>query len=258
MRVHVDLAELVRARKAGKTTLLPAGSYKGILLPLIAETIEEEAMFTGLIEGLGRVERAVRRGPDLELTIETGFEPGGMAVGDSIAVSGPCLTATRVQGSSFSADVSAESLSKSNLGRLGRGDQVNLERALKWGDRLGGHLVSGHIDGLAEVVSIDRVGGSIRFRFGLDPGLMRYVIPKGSVAVDGISLTVNRVGPSFFEVNIIPLTTQETTLGLNKPGDVVNIETDLIGKYVEKLTGPHQDREQGIDLDLLARHGFTD
>ncbi len=215
-------------------------------------------MFTGLIEGVGRVVSIQKKGPDAVLVIEAPFEMTGTRLGDSIAVSGACLTVTRLEGNVFAADVSAETLGKTNLGRLKPGDKVNLERALKLGERLGGHLVSGHIDARAELIAREEVGGSIRLRYRLAPELLRYVIPKGSISVDGVSLTVNTVGRDYFEVNIIPHTAAKTTLGLNKPGELVNIETDLIGKYVERLLGPLAPDGEGISRELLAEHGFLD
>ena len=215
-------------------------------------------MFTGLIEGLGRVEGLTRRGPDAVVRVAAGFDLSGTLVGDSIAVSGPCLTVVSIEGNAFSADVSAETLARTNLGRLRPGASVNLERALKLGDRLGGHLVSGHIDGQARLVAKENLGASIRLRYQVEGSLIRYIIPKGSVALDGVSLTVNQVGRDFFEVNIIPQTAAKTTLGLNKPGEMINIETDLIGKYVEKLLGPHNPRKNDITRELLAEHGFLD
>lgn len=215
-------------------------------------------MFTGLIEGMGWVEAVTRQGPDAVLTVKAGFSLAESQIGDSIAVSGPCLTVTGLRGDTFDADVSAETLDKTNLGRLSPGQAVNLERALRLGDRLGGHLVSGHIDGLGRLVEKIDVGSSIRFRFELTPEMIRYVIPKGSIAIDGISLTVNQVSGNWFEVNIIPHTAKATTIGLKKPGEMINIETDLIGKYVERLVGPYTGKDKGLTKDLLARSGFLD
>lgn len=215
-------------------------------------------MFTGLIEGLGRVEGITPKGPDAIIRVKAEFDLSGTRIGDSIAVSGPCLTVTALEGDTFEADVSAETLSRTNLGALKPGSKVNLERALQLGDRLGGHLVSGHIDGQARLVSRIDLGNSIRLRYQVDPSLIRYIIPKGSVALDGVSLTVNEVGSDYFEVNIIPHTADKTSLGLNKPGEVINIETDLIGKYVEKLLGPHSPDKKEITRELLAEHGFLD
>ncbi len=215
-------------------------------------------MFTGLIEGLGRVEGLIFKGPDAIVGLRAEFDLSGTLAGDSIAVSGSCLTVTIIEGDRFSADVSAETLSKTNLGGLKPGSVVNLERALRLGDRLGGHLVSGHVDGQARLISKTRTGGSIRLRYQTDPALTRYIIPKGSVALDGVSLTVNEVGRDYFMVNIIPHTADKTTLGLNKPGEMVNIETDLIGKYVEKLLGPHSPRKNDITREFLSEHGFLE
>jgi riboflavin synthase len=214
-------------------------------------------MFTGLIEGLGRVESLTRRGPDAVLRVRAEFDLAGTKLGDSVAVSGPCLTVTWLEGRSFQMDVSAETLSQTTLGRLKPGAPVNLERALRLGDRLGGHLVSGHVDGQGALVGRESVGSSLRLRYRLPAEPLRYVIPKGSIAVDGVSLTVNAVGPDFFEVNLIPHTTGQTTLGLNNLGEMVNIETDLIGKYVERLLGPHASRS-GLSREFLAQAGFLD
>ncbi|MBF0507618.1 MAG: riboflavin synthase [Deltaproteobacteria bacterium] len=213
-------------------------------------------MFTGLIEGLGRIKRIDRPGGQLRLTIEAEYDLKDFVLGESIAVSGVCLTVVAFSGRSFSVDVSQESVSRSGLGRLRINDPVNLERALRLSDRLGGHLVSGHVDGPAQLVKRDEVTGSIRFVFSMEPALMRYVIPKGSITIDGISLTVNECDRQTFSVNVIPHTAKMTTIGWKRPGDVVNIETDLIGKYVEKLLTPIAGTRSGIDLELLGQSGF--
>ncbi|MBW1712391.1 MAG: riboflavin synthase [Deltaproteobacteria bacterium] len=215
-------------------------------------------MFTGLIEDMGRVEALTRKGRDAVLRIRAGIDLSQSRIGDSIAVSGACLTITALKGNTFQADVSAETLSQTNLGRLKPGDRVNLERAMRLGDRLGGHLISGHVDSQAVLISKDKEGDSIRLKYRLGPEVLRYVIAKGSIAVEGVSLTVNQVGPDFFEVNIIPHTADKTTLGLNKTGEMVNIETDLIGKYVERLISPYKKDNQGLTPELLARHGFLE
>ena len=219
-------------------------------------------MFTGLVEGLGRVKEISPEGGDIRLTIEPLFDMSDIRVGDSISVSGVCLTVTTIAEAMFSVDVSAETISRSTVGRFKRGDLVNLERALRFTDRLGGHLVSGHIDGVGRILKIDRIQRSWRLRIGIGKDLAKYTIEKGSIAVDGISLTINRCHDTFFEVNIIPQTAKETTILNSKVGDAVNIETDLIGKYVEKFfnreRGSQKDGSAGISQDMLIKHGFGD
>lgn len=216
-------------------------------------------MFTGLIEGLGRIVRITPQGPDAVLVIAPPWPIGEAVLGESVAVNGACLTVTGASGQGFSLDVSAESLFRTTLGRLKPGAQVNLERALKLGERLGGHLVSGHIDCVGNVARIERVGGSTRITIGIPAEHLRYVVEKGSVAIDGISLTVNQVGPAGFDLNIIPHTLAATTLQLVKEGDSVNIETDLIGKYVARLLNRDANPEPapgGLSREDLARMGF--
>lgn len=220
-------------------------------------------MFTGLVEGIGRVKEVRRTGEDMRLTILPPFDLSESRMGDSISVNGVCLTITRLRGGSFSADVSAESLSRSTLGQIRQGDEVNLERALRFTDRLGGHLVAGHVDGVGRILKKEQMQRSWSMRIGIDQGLSRYTIEKGSIAVDGISLTINRCGDDFFEVNIIPQTGMETTILKKKAGDLVNIETDLIGKYVEKffLSKERSEREEKssvIDQEMLNKYGFGD
>jgi riboflavin synthase len=181
-------------------------------------------------------------------------------IGDSISVSGACLTVTGMEKGLFSVDVSAETLSRSTVGQLRKGDFVNLERALRFTDRLGGHLVSGHVDGVGKILKSEQAQRSWRLQIGIDKDLAKYTIEKGSIAVDGISLTINRCHDTHFEVNIIPQTAKETTILNKKVGDPVNIETDLIGKYVEKFFN----REKGsqakgspvIDKEMLTKYGF--
>ena len=192
----------------------------------------------------------------MELFIGSGLPTAEIKLGDSIAVDGACLTVTGIQPQGFSVDVSPESLQRSTLGKKRAGDRVNLERALRLCDRLGGHLVSGHIDGLGVLSSREKSGEFIRLVFSAPEQLLKYIIEKGSVAVDGISLTVNTVTGRDFSVMIIPHTLEKTTLAGKGSGDQVNIENDLIGKYVEKLMGK-RDAGQGITLDFLAKHNFT-
>ncbi|MCF8144354.1 MAG: riboflavin synthase [Deltaproteobacteria bacterium] len=217
-------------------------------------------MFTGLIEGLGKVGGIRRSRNDMKVTIIPPFDAIDCEIGESISVNGVCLTVTEISGNALGMDVSGETLSRSTLRFLKMGDSVNLERALRLTDRLGGHLVAGHVDGVGTIVGKDQSGQSWRIRIRIEQGLSRYLIVKGSIAVDGISLTINACENDLFEVNIIPQTGVATTLLKKKTGDPVNIETDLIGKYVEKLFSrgrPDRDTEaSGIDLEALAKHGF--
>jgi riboflavin synthase len=191
-------------------------------------------MFTGLVHGTGRIASLRRAGPDATLTLAPGFAwESPLILGESVCVSGVCLTVTRLlDGGSFEAFASAETLSRSTLATARR---VNLERALRLSDRLGGHLVSGHVDGLGETLSAARDGRSVRLSFRAPAGIARLIIPKGSVCVDGVSLTVNAAGSGAFDVNVIPQTLTATTLGDLHPGDVVNLEADLVARYVEAL-----------------------
>ena len=195
-------------------------------------------MFTGIISDLGRV-RAVEERGDTRLTIETGTDTAGIDLGASISCSGACLTVVDKGPDWFAADVSAETLSKTTLGGWGPGTAVNLERALRLGDELGGHLVSGHVDGVAEVVERAEEGASLRLAFTAADDLMPFIAAKGSVTLDGVSLTVNEVrdapGSGRFEVNIIPHTAAVTTLGACRPGTRVNLEIDLLARYVQRL-----------------------
>jgi riboflavin synthase len=181
--------------------------------------------------------------------------------GDSLSVSGVCLTVTDVKEGALSVDVSGESLSRSTLGYLKLGDEVNLERALRFTDRLGGHLVSGHVDGVGSLLKTERQQRSWILKIAMEAGLLRYVIEKGSIAVDGISLTVNRCEKTAFEVNVIPETGRVTTILKKKVGDLVNIETDLIGKYIEKFlvtekSSVPETRSSPINEEMLKKYGF--
>lgn len=196
------------------------------------------------------------RAKEIGLTVEAGFDwEGGLVLGESIAVSGACLTVNEDRGRAFTAFVSAETISKTTLKEARVGARVNLERALRLSDRLGGHLVTGHVDGLGLVKKREDRGQSIVFTFGLDKSLARYVVAKGSVTVDGVSLTVNEVTTDAFTVNLIPQTAMMTTLGFKGPGDHVNLETDLIGKYVARFLGREPEPSK-IDEKFLAEHGF--
>lgn len=220
-------------------------------------------MFTGLIEGIGKVKEVNRVGEEMRLTVAP---PSGMSdcqIGDSLSVNGVCLSISGIKEASLSMDVSEETLSRSTMGQLKPGDEVNLERALRLTDRLGGHLVSGHVDGIGKILKKEQRQKSWILKIGISKALGRYVIEKGSVAVDGVSLTINDCQDTYFEVNIIPQTAQETTFLRKKVGDLVNIETDMIGKYVEKffLQKRSSEQEKGssvIDREMLSKYGFTD
>ena len=193
-------------------------------------------MFTGIIQTVGTILRHEQRGGDVRLSIDAAkLDLGDVAIGDSICVSGVCLTAVEVGGTVFAADVSVETLSLTTLGTLKSGNGVNLEKSLRLADRLGGHLVSGHVDGLGRVISVESDARSQRWRFEVPPALSRYIAAKGSVCIDGVSLTVNDIETNRFGVNLIPHTIAMTTFQHRRVGDAVNIEVDLIARYVERL-----------------------
>ncbi|MBO9665090.1 riboflavin synthase [Dokdonella sp.] len=195
-------------------------------------------MFTGIIQAVGRIAEREQRGGDARIVIEVGtLDLADVALGDSIAVAGVCLTAVELAGGRFAADVSAETLRLTTLGALAVGDAVNLEKSLRLADRLGGHLVSGHVDGVGAVVAVRDDGGSQRWTFRAPAPLARYIAVKGSICVDGTSLTVNEAGADTFGVTLIPHTLAATTFGSRKAGDAVNLEVDLIARYVERLYG---------------------
>jgi riboflavin synthase len=214
-------------------------------------------MFTGLIEGTGKVKGADLSGRDMNISISPAFKMADCRIGDSICVNGVCLTVNRIQDDFFSAYVSAETISRSTLGALKQGDEVNLERALRLMDRLGGHIVSGHVDGVGKILHRLQVEKSWLIRIGIERPLTRYVIEKGSIALDGISLTINRFDEHSFEVNVIPETATKTTLLKKKAGDLINIETDVIAKYVEKLLSKDT-ASSNIDMKMLETFGFGD
>lgn len=193
-------------------------------------------MFTGIVESLGTIAAIEERGGDTRLTIATGeLDISRVQLGDSIAVNGVCLTAVELPGNGFVADVSRETLSLSTAGLWQVGDPVNLERALTPASRLGGHIVAGHVDDIGEVVSRHSDARSERFRLRVPAALARYIAHKGSVAVDGVSLTINRVEGAEFEINIVPHTLERTVIGGYQPGVKVNIEVDVIARYLERL-----------------------
>lgn len=193
-------------------------------------------MFTGIITDLGRV-RAIKPGGDARYEFATGFDTGTLAVGASVCCSGACLTVVDKGPGWFAATVSAETLARTTLGRWRTETPVNFERALRAGDELGGHIVTGHVDGVAELKSAEDEGDSLRLVFAPPAGLARYIAAKGSVALDGVSLTVNDVTASAFGVNLIPHTRKATTLGALAPGDFANLEIDPLARYVARLLG---------------------
>ena len=205
-------------------------------------------MFTGIVEEIGRVVATAGK-----LTVAADKVLEGMQEGDSMAVNGVCLTLTAFDGKSFSADVMPETLDKTNLGLLHPGDEVNLERPLSANSRLGGHFVQGHIDDRGRVGSISHNGEALLLGFDTPPRLMPYIVEKGFIAVDGVSLTAVARDNSSFQVSIVGYTREHTTLGKRGVGDVVNLEVDIIAKYVEQLNKPHSG---GITLDFLQEHGF--
>ena len=217
-------------------------------------------MFTGIIQAVGEIAALEPQGGDLRLRVRTGkLDLGDVRPGDSIAVSGVCLTAVELPGDGFWADVSGETLAYTVIGDLKAGARVNLEKALLPTTRLGGHLVSGHVDGVGEVIERRSDARSERLRIRTPQGLARYIAAKGSICVDGVSLTVNAVERNVFELNIVPHTLAETTLDEYRPGRRVNLEVDLIARYLERLLLGDAAAEggQGVTLDLLRAHGFA-
>jgi len=218
-------------------------------------------MFTGIIEGLGTITAVRPADQGRRLSIEADFVMDRTGIGDSIAVNGACLTAVRVSGKQFDVDVSPETLQRTTLGETRVGTRLNLERALRLSDRLDGHLVSGHIDGTGTLTHRKTTGNAIFIGFSVPESLARYMITKGSIAVDGVSLTINTCDARGFEVCIIPHTAQLTTIGQKKTGEKVNIETDIIGKYVERLLSAQQNngdlkKTEPLDMQFLAKTGF--
>lgn len=215
-------------------------------------------MFTGIVEEVGTV-RAVRQGAhSTRLTVGARNILPDLKVGDSVAVNGVCLTAAVVDADGFTADVMHETLNRSTLGGLVPGSSVNLERAMPADGRFGGHFVSGHIDGVGTVTSTRRDDNAVWYTVEAPPGLLRFIVEKGSIAIDGISLTAARVTERDFAVSIIPHTAAVTILGGKGPGSKVNLETDIIGKYVEKLLRPAEDSpaKNGLTMEFLAQNGF--
>lgn len=220
-------------------------------------------MFTGLVEEIGTLVKLTRRGLDAELEVSCAFRD--YVLGESIAVNGVCLSVTKWTSSSFTVDASAETLSKTSLSEVGIGGRVHLERALSYGARVGGHLVTGHVDGVGSVVSIEPLGDARKVTFEVPPELAPFLAPKGSVTVDGTSLTVNGASGLRFDVVLVPITQDKTLLATRKPGAKVNLEVDVLAKYVARLLGrPGVDgvpanthAEGGVTLALLEKAGFA-
>lgn len=225
-------------------------------------------MFTGIINGRGLVVAVEKTRGEARLTIQARFALPDLVLGESIAVNGTCLSVENGAAGRFTAYASGETMARTTLAALKHGSRVNLERALALGDRLGGHIVSGHVDCVATVEQISRRGESRRIRLTFPPAFGPEVISKGSVALDGVSLTVNDCGPDFLEVNVIPETWKETTIADWTPGTPVNLETDVLGKYVRRMLAPHLERpagegapektrrQDGLSLDFLRENGF--
>lgn len=216
-------------------------------------------MFTGLVEELGKVKNIARSTKSVRLTVYGKKVLEDTKLGDSIAVNGTCLTVVDFSQDWFTADVMPETVDRTALSGLKPGDTVNLERTLRIGDRLGGHIVSGHIDGIGTILAKEQNDNAVIVRVGAGPEVMRYIIQKGSIAIDGTSLTVVEFGDNWFTVSLIPHTAAMTTVGLKATGEVVNLEADVIGKYVEKLLGLRQQTKpaEKITLGFLEQHGFT-
>lgn len=213
-------------------------------------------MFTGIIEEVGTVKAIQHSGSNSFIRIEAKKVLEDVHLGDSIAVNGVCLTVTHFDSTTFQADVMNETLSRSSLGSLRNGSPVNLERAMAAGGRFGGHIVSGHIDGTGTVSDIRNDGIAVWYTISANADILRYIVEKGSIAIDGISLTVAKVTDDSFSVSIIPHTASVTILGTKKAGDIVNLENDIVGKYVEKLMKPAQAQKSGLTMETLAKNGF--
>ena len=216
-------------------------------------------MFTGLIEEIGRVDSIIKSTKAARITIKAGKVLEDVKLGDSICTNGVCLTVTYFDGEKFTVDAMAETMRRSNLGSLSKGDEVNLERALRLSDRLGGHIVSGHIDGLGKIENYIKEDNAVWITISTEPDLLKYIVQKGSITIDGVSLTVAYIDEENFKVSIIPHTKDATTLLHKNIGAMVNLECDMIGKYIEKFI-KYKDEpsaKKEIDLDFLSRNGFA-
>lgn len=212
-------------------------------------------MFTGIVEEIGTVKK-IARGQKAYLEIQADRIFSDIHIGDSIAVNGVCLTVTGFSGKVFTADVMNETFSRSSLGSLKAGSHVNLERAMSANGRFGGHIVSGHIDGTGKIINIKKDGNAVWYKISASENIIKYTVEKGSIAIDGISLTVARIEKDNFSVSIIPHTSEETILSEKKVGDTVNLENDIIGKYVERFLNFDKTEKSNITRDFLAKYGF--
>ncbi len=215
-------------------------------------------MFTGIIEDKGRVVRLEHRGQGNKLILELPIDLTEMQLGDSININGVCLTIVEKREQTIVLDLSSETLHKTVLGGVKEGDQVNFERALKLTDRLGGHIVTGHIDGIGVITEKRRGGDFLHLKIRIPKFVSNYVVPKGSIAIDGISLTVNECEDEEIRMVLIPYTLEKTTLINKKVGDRVNVEADILGKYVEKLVHRGNEKSKGVELSFLKEHGFIE
>lgn len=216
-------------------------------------------MFTGIIEEVGKIQGVIKSTKSAKIIINATKVLEDVNLGDSISTNGVCLTVTEFSANRFTVDVMAETMRKTNLDKLTLGDEVNLERALRVGDRLGGHMVSGHIDGTGTITNYEKEDNAVWVTIKAKPEILRYIVQKGSITIDGISLTVAYIDDKVFKVSIIPHTKDSTTLLKKKVGDIVNLECDMVGKYIEKLLMSKEDRtkeEEKIDLNFLRENGF--
>jgi riboflavin synthase len=210
-------------------------------------------MFTGIIEDVGRIAAIKKLAGRWEFMVRTSLDPAGIKEGDSVSVDGVCLTVITIEGSTFGADASLETLNVTTLKDKSPTDLVNLERAMRADSRFGGHMVMGHVDGIGRVAHVSGAGDSLRFEIEVSHDISRYIVKKGSVAVDGISLTVNEQRDRRFVLNVIPYSSLKTTIGSKTPGDQVNVEVDIVGRYIEQFI---RREKSGIDLDFLYEYGY--
>ena len=211
-------------------------------------------MFTGIVEDIGTIAAIRKLQGRWEISVRTAIDPAGIIEGDSISVDGVCLTVIRMEGDTFGADASLETLKLTTLKDKAPGNLVNLERAMRADSRFGGHMVMGHVDGIGRVALVSGEGDSLRFEIEVPRDIGRYIVKKGSIAIDGISLTVNEQRDNRFVLNIIPFSSLRTTIGSKAAGDQVNVEVDIIGRYVERFLAGEE--KPGTDLDFLYKYGY--